>query len=62
MERETESSETAFNGRKVPMPPDANKDKTTVVIHKDGSLVSYKSSNPEKDSDKIRAFVNAHVK
>lgn len=58
MERVTESEEMTINGNKAPS-EDPSKDKSTVVIHKDGTLVSYKNSNPESDKDHlaVRLFV-----
>lgn len=50
-ERETESSETSVNGQKLP--PDDDKDKTTVTIKPDGSLISVVSSTNSPDSLKL---------
>jgi hypothetical protein len=54
MEHEPESIEMTFNGQKSP-PPEGERGKTTVVIHKDGSLVSYKPGKPEEDKDHTQA-------
>jgi hypothetical protein len=46
-----ESSEYTVNGQKVPA-PDTPKNTSTVTVHPDGLLVSYKSSDPEADKNK----------
>jgi hypothetical protein len=55
LEQETESTELTFNGQKAPPRDDSNKDKVTIQIHPDGSLISYKSADSEADKSKMGA-------
>jgi hypothetical protein len=50
-EDETESSETLINGQKVPTPEEKNKN--TIVMKADGTLVSYKSTRSEEEGGKL---------
>ena len=53
LEREVESSETTFNGQKAP--DDGSKDKETITIRPDGTLVSYKTTEDDKAQAKTAA-------
>jgi hypothetical protein len=46
-----ESSEFSVGGQKMPS-PETPKNTTTTVIHPDGTLASYKDSNPDADKNK----------
>ncbi len=61
-EQEAESTEISINGRK--MPPNSNKDKTTIHMTKVGNLVKFTESSAEKDDqDHIdsRLFVATNI-
>lgn len=57
LEKETESTEAAINGQKLPAPEDSN-GKTVVVMRPNGALVSLKGTNdtPEQNKLSVRMF------
>ncbi len=56
MEQSTESEEVRFNGQTMPA-GEPNKNVSTIIIRKDGTLVSFKMSEPGEDKTQARMFV-----
>lgn len=52
MEREVESEEVKLNGQKMPS-PDSDKQKSTLTIAPNGTLVSYKSASEQTEQTKM---------